>query len=615
MLTRILQLFGRAPAVAGMLATVLASSLMLSACGGGGNSASGEVVIGLTDAEGDYATYTVDVQSLTLTRQDGSVVETLPVSTRVDFAQYTDLTEFLTAATVPEGVYTKASMVLDYSNADIQVENADGDVIPVPIGNIVDLDGNPVTTLDMSVQLEDRDKLLLVPGLPAHMTLDFDLKASNSVEFGATDVTLTVEPFLVADVELDEPKPHRVRGPLESVDVTVQQFRLILRPFHHPIRDDRRFGVFTVKTTDDTVYEIDGVNYTGADGIDQMAALPQFTAVIAIGELKRVGERRAFVAAEVYAGSSVPGGDKDVAKGLVVARSGNTLTLKGASLNRGGGNVAYNDEVTVELAATTKVTKQLDDGMHDISEISVGQRLTVFGDISVDPAGNVTIDASNGLARMHLTTLRGVVAQQDAPLAVDLQSIGHRSASIFDFSGTGVNAANDADVDFYEINTGALDLSNVALDDPIKVRGFVRPFGTAPEDFDAQTLMLVGDARALMMVNWVPPSVTAISEVSESGITLDLTGVGRFHYVSRAGMLTDLTAQGNPVVLQPAADGAGVYVLSKPRRAQVFKNYTEFAREMANELGVSAVRSLQVVGKYDDSTATMTIRGMRIRLR
>ena len=615
MLTRILQFIGRAPAMAGMLATVLASSLMLSACGGGGNSASGEVVIGLTDAEGDYATYTVDVQSLTLMRRDGSVVETLPVNTRVDFAQYTELTEFLTAATVPEGVYTKASMVLDYSSADIQVEDAAGNVVPVPIGNIVDLDGNPVTTLEMSVQLEDRDRLLIVPGLPAHMTLDFDLKASNSVEFSATDVTLTVEPFLVADVELDKPKPHRVRGPLESVDVAEQQFKLILRPFHHPIRDDRRFGVFTVQSANDTVYEIDGDNYTGPAGIDQMATLPQFTPVIAIGKLQRIGDHRAFVATEVYAGSSVPGGDKDVAKGLVVARSGDTLTLKGASLNRGGGNVAYNDTVTVKLAATTKVTKQLDDGMHDIGEISVGQRLTVFGDISVDPAGNITIDASNGLARMHLTTLRGTVVQQDAPLAVNLQSIGHRSTSIFNFAGTGVNAANDADVAFYEINTGALDLSNVAVDDPIKVRGFVRPFGAAPEDFDAHTLMLIGDAKALMMVDWVPPSNTAISNVSDTGITLDLTGVGRFHTVSRAGVLTDLTTLGNPVMLQPNTDGAGVYVLIKPKRALVFKNYTDFARELASELGVSAVKSLQVVGKFDDNTATMTIRGMRIRLR
>ena len=609
MLTRIRNFIGHAATAA-----VLASGLWLGGCSSNSDS-SGEVVIGLTDAEGDFASYTVDVQSLTLTRQDGVVVETLPLNTRVDFAQYTELTEFLTAATVPAGVYVEASMVLDYSSADIQVEDAMGNVVPVPIGNIVDLDGNPVTTLAMSVQLEDRDKLVIAPGLPAHMTLDFDLKASNSADFSGSEVVLTVEPFLVADVELDEPKPHRIRGPLDTVDEPAQQFTLILRPFHHPMQDDRRFGQLTVQASDDTVYEIDGVNYNGIDGIAQMATLPRLTAVIAIGELQRVETRRVFVANEVYAGSSVPGGDQDVATGMVVARNGNTLTLKGASLNRGGGNVSYNDEVTVELASTTKVTKQLDNGMHDISEISVGQRLTVFGDISVDPAGNVTLDASNGLARMHLTTLRGTVAQQDSPLAVDLQSIGHRSASIFDFAGTGVNAGNDADVDFYEINTGALDLSNVDLAEPIKVRGFPRAFGMAPEDFDAQSLMLIGDAKALMMVNWMPASLTAITEVSDSGITLDLSGAGRFHHVSRAGVITDLSTLVGPVMLQPNATGSGVFVLIKPLRAQVFTSYTDFARELASELGVRAVRSLQVVGRFDDSTASMTIRGMRIRLR
>ena len=71
-------------------AIVVTAVLGLGACGGGGDdstaasddSGSGEVVIALTDAEGDFATYTVDVVSLTLTKANGAVVETLPVNTR-----------------------------------------------------------------------------------------------------------------------------------------------------------------------------------------------------------------------------------------------------------------------------------------------------------------------------------------------------------------------------------------------------------------------------------------------------------------------------------------------------------------------------------------------------
>ena len=68
------------------------------------------MVIGLTDQEGDFHSYTVDVLSLTLTKLNGAVVETLPLNTRIDFAQYTEMTEFLTAATIPSGVYVKAQM-------------------------------------------------------------------------------------------------------------------------------------------------------------------------------------------------------------------------------------------------------------------------------------------------------------------------------------------------------------------------------------------------------------------------------------------------------------------------------------------------------------------------
>lgn len=606
MLTRFFRRMGQASAV------WLLASLGLTACSGS-NGGSGEVVIGLTDAEGDFASYTVDVQSLTLTRADGTVVETLPVNTRVDFAQYTELTEFLTAATVPEGVYVKADMVLDYRNADVQVEDADGNIVAVT--DIVDLDGNTISTLDMSVRLEDRDQLLIVPGLPAHMTLDFDLKASNSVEFSGDVVSVTVEPFLVADVELEAPKPHRVRGALASVDVAAQQFRMILRPFHHVIRDDRRFGVFSVQATDDTAFEINGESYRGSEGIEQMHRLARLTPVIALGQLRRINELRAFVAEEVYAGSSVPGSGRDAATGLVVARSGNILTLKGVGIDRGNGDVQVHDEVTVIVADTTRVTKQLSVAAHHIAEISVGQRLRVFGEFSIDDQGNVLLDASNGLVRMLLTTVQGTVAQTDSPLALELDGIGQRSPAIFDFSGTGVDPASDADPDFYEINTGLLDLSGVTLAEPVKVRGFVRAFGMAPEDFDAQTVMLLGDAKALMMVNWVPPSPSAISVIDESAMTLDLDGVGRFHHVSRAGVVTDLTTLSGPVMLQPTADGSGVFVLIKPRRAQVFRNYADFARELADELGLSAVRSLQVIGRFESGSTTMTIRGMRIQLR
>ena len=110
-----------------MSMALLVIAAMLSACGGGaGTTASepqppavgvcdpadpstaaecGTVMIGLTDADGDFLSYTVDVLSLELERRDGAMIEALPNRTRIDFAQYVDLTEFLTVATVPHGDY------------------------------------------------------------------------------------------------------------------------------------------------------------------------------------------------------------------------------------------------------------------------------------------------------------------------------------------------------------------------------------------------------------------------------------------------------------------------------------------------------------------------------
>ena len=103
-------------------AAILLAALILAACGGGAsteptpdpqanascdpaNDAThdecGTVFIGLTDADGDFLSYTVDVLSLELERADGSVINVLPNSTRIDFAQYVDLTEFISVATVP----------------------------------------------------------------------------------------------------------------------------------------------------------------------------------------------------------------------------------------------------------------------------------------------------------------------------------------------------------------------------------------------------------------------------------------------------------------------------------------------------------------------------------
>ena len=120
-------------------------ALLLAACGGGGTTDTtttpdpvasvgcdpnnpatyvecGIVFIGMTDADGDFLNYTVDVLSLELETANGRIVETLPQTTRVNFTDYVDLTELVAAAHIPPATYVAGTIRIDYTNAAVFVE-------------------------------------------------------------------------------------------------------------------------------------------------------------------------------------------------------------------------------------------------------------------------------------------------------------------------------------------------------------------------------------------------------------------------------------------------------------------------------------------------------------
>jgi len=178
---------------------------MISGCGGGGGGNGGDgtgsveegtgaVYISLTDAPSDFASYTVDIVSISLKKYLGAEVETLPLKQRVDFSQYTDMTEFVTACTIPVGVYTKATMTLDYSNADIKIKDGSGNIKQIDSHNITLLDdnGNAVQgkQISVTVDIENLSSLVILPGVPRHLALDFNLDATNEVDLD--NLTLTV---------------------------------------------------------------------------------------------------------------------------------------------------------------------------------------------------------------------------------------------------------------------------------------------------------------------------------------------------------------------------------------------------------------------------------------
>lgn len=527
---------------------------LLQACGGGGGGAAdpvgqvsapvqtGSLVIGLTDAEGDFLSYSVDVTSISLQRADGVSVETLPLRTRVDFAELVEVTELVTVATIPVGVYESVSLGLDFSTADVRVQDDTGQV---HAARLVDADGATLGALSVRLRMMGSERIRIAPGIPAAFSLDFDLDASNDIDLTGSPPTVTVSPFLLAAAELETDRTHRVRGMLAAVDTASASFDLDLRPFRHRTG---RFGEFRVEVDDDTRYEINGEMFAGSAGLTELAALAASTPVVAGGQIEG-GELRAET---VLAGSSVPWSAQDVARGVVIGRSGDRLTLGGTLIESAGGAVTYRGDVQLLVGEDTRVTGfGLDNATLGKDSLSVGQRVLAFG--SLDDAQ--TLDASSGLVRMEVSQLTGEVVQSD-PLSVDLYSLNARRPGVYDFSGTGLS--EDADPDFYEVSTTSLPLLGIQAGDLIRVRGQVAAFGQAPADFLALTLIdLHRDFRAAsLMALWPLEASTPIGSLEPRRIVLDLEAARSV--LKLRGMAVTGVAE---LALVAPATGRGVYAL------------------------------------------------------
>ncbi len=592
------------------VAIASALSIGLLACGGGTDTANSDSLddstvlsklsVGITDAEGDFLTYQVDVTNITLTRANGAVVNVLPQTTSIDFAEYVEVTELLTVLDVPSGRYNSASMSLDFSNAEVTVQDENGAAI---VASVVDETGALITAIDVDIMFNDRDGFIIAPGVPAQVTLDFDLDASNDIDISGDTATVTVQPVFIADTILEEPKPFRLRGLLGAVDSESELFSMDLRPFR--VRNGA-FGSVRVHVGDDTAFEVDGVSLDADEGLTALALKGSGTAVITQGAWDR--EAREYVATSVYAGSSVPWDQADILRGTVVARSGNTLSVRGAIIQLSTGSFIFNDTFTVEVSENTVMTQRGEESP-SIDGISVGSAIYATGDVE-----DTTLDASEGIVRLVKSNVAGSVVAT-SPLAVDIAYINGRRAALYDFGGTGTSEASDSDPENYEINTNTLDISSVTNGDPIRVRGFTAAFGAAPEDFYANTLVDVADLRGHMVVNYgLIGSATGMSAVDEEGILLNIDDALFRHHIVIAGIPTDLETLDQVPMAVPGGE-RGIFTIWVNGRLEVYTFYDEFSSALQADLdeGARIVR-FDAHGYYDRAMGTFTTQRLGIIL-
>jgi hypothetical protein len=582
-------------------AAILLVALVLAACGGGASTTSiqtdpsaacdpanpstfdecGSVVVAITDADGDFVNYTVDILSLELETANGRTVETLPRRTRMNFADYVDLSEVMTVATVPPAIYVAGTIRLSYDDAEVHVAFGDGSKETI----IKDLSGNILGETALRIQLSNRDQLRVNRRATAFLQLDFDLDASHEVDVSLTPAEAVTQQFILAEVSPVDEKQIRVRGPLVEVNEDESSYVVAIRPFHDRVGDHGRMKVYT---TDDTEFEVDGVSYIGSEGLRALAAAGQGNPTVAGGTLNLAN--REFTAEVVLAGTSVPGHDRAAVRGNVLARDGNFLTIRGATVIPHDRRAHFHDDVVVEMPAATD---------------------------SASP--QILFDATQGAVRMHVTQVSGIVnTVMTGQTDITLHAIDRRRVGIFDFSGTGLSPDLDADPDNYEVATGSLSLADFAAGKPIVARGFPEAFGAAPPDFTGRTIIDYTDVRSALGVGWgAAGTVAPFLRTDIEGLLLDNQNgdIDVRHHIKHGPVLIDLTALDSNTLIVPRETGRMLFIIKTADSLRQYSDFGDFIADLTTSLnGSTTARSMFARGQYDVDSNVFTAHKVGIYL-
>jgi hypothetical protein len=614
------------------------------------NSGAGVTWVTLTDQPGDFASYIVNVDAITLTRSDGASTGALLGPETVDFTKLSDLSELWGSATIPIGTYLSASIVLDYTS----VADGGSSVIAVMVNGlpqkatVVDSAGKAVTVANGNVLqtinvILDPAGQLTVPDTYAvtsaqRLAIDFNLAASTpSVNMTTTPATVTVKPYMTVGVAPSDQKLIRVRGPLINSSVSLGTYTVIERPF---LDEADNFGSLSMFVDANTIYAINGVVSQGTPGLTQLSessAGTTLTAAWTTFEPTATPSVTAgkFHAKYVIAGSTLEDVYTSGLEGDVVSRTGNTLKVRGSTLQlyTGGttGTSFYNTaDATVILGPATIVTA--DDttlaGLN-YNSVAVGQHIVVRGIYTAPSTGVVDIDASGssayntGSVRLISTQLWGSLVSSGAgTLTMNLQTINDWPVSDFAFAGNGTAAATDPVAAAFTVNTGALANPVTTVADPVWIDGLVAPFGSAPPAFDATAIASEATVPASLQVHWTGTGTkTPFAVLAATGLSIDLTNASISSAVIRVGPESLALASLPAFTVVPQAgiaSSAGLPALFTPRFSygdptaiapagiHVFSSFGTFATDLTAALATTAALQMEARGTYNRTTNTFS---------
>jgi len=591
---------------------------LLCACHSNDQTLPGTPVItmgsGNGNSEPEFAAYIVTVDDITLTRNDGTLVEPLATPETVDLAKITSLSELVEAPAVPSGTYLSATLTLDYTSASILV-NSDGQAIPV---TPEDPSGDVMSSASVTITFDPANPLVINISQSVRVNVDIDLTASNTIDLANS--TVTVQPFLVMSAAPLDATVMRARGLYVTEQSVPSGFIMNMRPFYDLVS---ALGALIVNTNAQTYYNINGVTYTGAAGLAAVGTLMESTALAVYGTLDNLSTiTPTFNATAVYGGTSLESELAEYITGTVASRSGNSLDLRGGTFLTPEGEILYYSDSTVLLDDTTIVSEDGNPvGGLSINSISVGQQINVSGQGALNTSNQLIVDASGAQVRLQPTQLWGTLNSASATSAsLDVVTLGNYNPAGLDFSGTGTVPAAPA---AYVVNTGSLNESALAAGTLLQVDGIVTPFGSAPPDFTATAITPGTSTPQTLVVEWVNGGATApFSTLSDAGLVVNLSNadLGTTHYIRTGPVNLDLKALPASPLITTAGAPAGQLQLAIGSETlatgiSVFNSNDSFiAAVNATFNGTSKIYRLVAYGQYNLATNTFVATRIHVAL-
>jgi hypothetical protein len=536
--------------------------------------------LSLTDDPGVFTTYLVTIDSIVLVGKANGAISALAVPETVDLTKLTNFSELWATASVPVDTYTSAIITIDYTAAQISVM-VNGQPVTA---TLVDPSGATPTAVTLNVNFDPSNQLTLQNTLATsnalRLAFNWDLSATNKVDLTTSPPTVTLKPFISMSTTSPDSKLIRVRGPLINSSVNLGTFTVVVRPFFDEVNS---LGIMTMFNDANTIYTLGGTTYTGAPGLtalSETSAGSTMTAAFATFEPTTTPapgvNAGIFHSVYVVAGGTLEDFFTDGVEGDVIARTGNTLTVHGATLFANIAQVVQyeNADTLVIVGPATQVTE---DGVVsavplDVNSIAVGQHITARGLLSQSAAGVATLDATGsttdtGSVRLQSTEVFGsLVSSATGSLVLNVQAIENWPVSVYNFAGNGVTAAQDSSAANYVVNTGALVLPVAGAGDPLWIDGYTSPFGSAPPDFNAKAVNAESSVPATLVASWTGTGTAApFSALTSTSLTIDLAnaafGSGQLRIGAETVDIKTLSASPAivPATAVPAANGLPLF--------------------------------------------------------